>query len=500
MSFVRPATTYLQWLSSHARHRMGVVAVVDDGVAVSYAALERAYLHVAAELADAGVRRGDVVALAMEPSAAYLAVLLGTLRAGGVAAPINTRLAPPEVQRYLQQLEPHTVLHDDESAEDRATVGFRAKLVDVGSVWGGDRSDRTPVELPELNDADPAVIFPTGGTTGLPKGAYNDHKGLALWTWNVVTSSQREPTDIELFFSPFFHVTLVVGVLAPLMAGGTVVIQPRFEPASAVRTIREHRITHLMGAPTMFEALMDEVNGRDDGFESVRRVTFGSSASTPRFVERLCSTFPRAVLATGYGATEFASGVTRVSDGEIRAGRRDGVGRPVAGVEMEIRTVDGHHSSDGSGEIFVRSPWNTLGYWNDAEATAATYGPDGFIRLGDLGRFTDDGWLVLEGRLKEMIVTGGENVFPAEVEAALADIDGVEQVVAFGVADDYWGERVEAAVRLASGAVLEDEAWRSQLRTRLAGYKIPHRLHVVDVIPLTPNNKPDRVALRQKHG
>lgn len=499
----RPPLTLLRWLDSHARHRPDAIAVVDPAGNLEYTGLQRASEEWATTLLRSGLQRCRPVALAMEPSIRYVVMIIAVLRAGGVVAPVNTRLADPEVERYLDRLDPALVVFDTGSV--RLAGLSRCPTLDLDEVSTapslGLRGPTPPAsELPTLGADEPAVIFPTGGTTGLPKGAWNDHQGLALWTWNVVTSGRRAVGDVELYFSPFFHVTLVVGLFAPLMAGGTVIIEPTFDPVRALRTIEEHGVTHLMGAPTMFEALLDGAAGRPDLLDGIRRVTFGSTAASPAFVARLMAAFPNAEIGTGYGATEFASGVSRVADADLRAGRLDGVGRPLPGIDLEIRGEHGVLPAGVTGEIAVRSSWNTLGYWNDPEATAATYGDDGFIRLGDLGHLSEDGWLTVAGRLKEMIITGGENVFPAEVEAAMAGVAGVAEVVVFGVADDRWGERVEAAVRLIDGAALDLAATRTQLRSRIAPYKVPKRIHVVDRIPLTANNKPDRRALAKNHG
>jgi acyl-CoA synthetase (AMP-forming)/AMP-acid ligase II len=166
---------------------------------------------------------------------------------------------------------------------------------------------------------------------------------------------------------------------------------------------------------------------------------------------------------------------------------------------MKILDPDDKPVPQGEGgQIAVRSPWQTLGYWNQPDETAATYGADGYIRLGDVGRFDETGWLHVSGRLKEMIITGGENVFPVEVEQALNELPGVVQAVAFGLPDDYWGERVEAAVTVRPGEGVTADALRASVRESLAGYKVPKRIHVVDALPLTPNNKPDRRALQER--
>lgn len=510
----RPPLLFIDWLHANANSDGTRVAVVDASGSFTYADLMTATSSVAAGLVDRGLLLGEPVALAMAPSAAYLATYLGVLEAGGVPTPVNTRLTINESDAYLTRIQPSMAIHDASFAALFAGLAERVGSVrsviavdvtltsspaaslatQLQSLWA------TPRLLPAVSESDPAVIFPTGGTTGLPKGAYTDHRGLMLWVWNVAFSTRRHRNEVELFFMPFFHVSLVVGILAPLFAGGTVVIERTFDVDAAIDTITRHGVTRLMGAPTMFTALGNHPAARSGAFDSVRDVVFGAAASTEAFVSKLMDDFPNAQIVTGYGATEFASSVSRITFEDLQRGRLVGVGRPNSGAQIIIVDNDGERVADGViGEIAVRSPWQTVGYWNQPEETAATYRADGFILLGDLGYFDDDGWLYVSGRKKEMIITGGENVFPIEIESALTAQPGVAEAVAFGIDDEFWGERIEAVVTVKPGATLDVEGLRSASRDVLAGYKVPKKIHVVDAIPLTANNKPDRITLRRTY-
>ena len=498
--------TYMGWLSATARHDPDRIAVIDPTVTVTYGELVASARAVAAGLADAGMAPGAPVALACEPSAAYLALFLGALEAGVVPAFVNTRLTAREVRAFLERIGPQAVVCDVPHAPLVQDVAW--PLVVLPGLAGGTLREQlgtlsgVPRKLPVPAEADPAVIFPTGGTTGLPKGCYTSHRGLLLWSWNVSASTLRHRFEVELYFAPFFHVSLVVGMLAPLFAGGTVVIEPAFSAGSALEAIGRHSVTRLMGAPTVFTALMREAAGDPSALLGIRDIVFGSSSWTDAFCRSLLRNFPNAAISAGYGATEFASGVSRIAPGDFRAGRFTGAGRPNPGCQINILDADDKPVPLGdAGQIAVRSPWQTLGYWNQPDETAATYGADGYIRLGDIGYFDETGWLFVSGRLKEMIITGGENVFPIEVEQALAELPSVVQAAAFGVPDEYWGERVEAVMMVAPGAAaaLTGAGLRDAVRGRLAGYKVPKRVHVVDSLPLTPNNKVDRAALRARY-
>jgi fatty-acyl-CoA synthase len=366
--------------------------------------------------------------------------------AGGVASPINTRLKRTEIQEYSDSIGLTTVVADERYAHlirecslgaieipGEAGARMESQLGELGATRQG--------WYEPLSENDPAVIFPTGGTTGIPKGAFTDQRGLATWTWNVALSGRRAPQDVDLFFSPCFHVTFVVGVLTPLFAGNTVVVQDSFSPPRAIEAIGRWKVNRLMGAPTMLRALMDQAEKDGiDSFDTVQHVLFGGAATLPGLIGRMARMFPKAALMTGLGATELASAVTRIENSDLRSGNYRGVGRVLAGARLKILDDDGQEIPIGGvGEIAVRSPWQTLGYWNREKETSTAYMEDGFVRLGDLGFLDSSDWLTVTGRSKEMIRSGGENVFPREIESVIREVPAVEEVVVFGVNDDHWG-------------------------------------------------------------
>jgi fatty-acyl-CoA synthase len=499
----RTPPTLLHWLFNIVLHRQASTALFDPTGDVTYADLLSKACSAADYLSEHGLIRGKPVCFALTPSSEYVAWLLGSLLAGGVAAPVNTRLSAVEVATYTSRLNPGLVVCDLPDASLCAEVGSPILRVPDDPL-AADPLDVVRTRLDEylqsIAPTDPAIVFPTGGTTGLPKGAYTDHEGLFRWAWNVAFGARRHAGEVELFYSPFFHVSLMVGLVGGIFAGGTVCIEPKFDPGRAIRLIRERGITRLQGAPTMYYALMDHPDASAGVFELVTDVIFGSTSATASFVDRLMRTFPNARIATAYGATEFASGVTRVEHADLVAGRIVGVGRPNVGCHIRVIDSDGNDLPPGEvGQIIARSPWQTLGYWNQPEESESTYRPDGYIALGDLGSFDEEGWLTIAGRSKEMIITGGENVFPVEVEQVLSSLAGVSDVVVFGVRDQTWGERVEAVVKPQSGVTLDVEELRMLTRESLGGYKVPKQIHLVVEIPMTSNNKPDRRLLREMY-
>ncbi|MEU7816606.1 class I adenylate-forming enzyme family protein [Pseudonocardia sp. NPDC049154] len=487
-----------------ARTRPSATALIDDAGSVGFAELWEVAQQVAGALRVAGLRPGDRVALALRPSAGYVALVLGAMAGGQVPVPVNTRLTPPEVAGFLEPLDPALVLADPAHADLAAAPGRPFRILERAEEPGPLAARVEPVRgalhhHPSAGDA-PAIAFPTGGTTGLPKGAVYTHERLWLFANSAAAArpavSAWDPpgTHQELYFSPFFHVSLCTGLLTTLFSGGTVRIMPAFDTGGALAHIAAGA-TQLMGSPTMFVALRTHPDFTRTDRSGVELVIFGSTHATPEFVDRLREDYPNARLRYGFGATEYGP-VAAMTHEDMLAGRLSGVGRAYPDADIRILDPEGRELGVGEvGEITVRCAWHAVAYWGRPEESAATFTPDG-VRLGDLGHLDADGWLTMDGRLKEMIISGGENVFPAEVESALDGHPAVAEICVYGAADEYWGERVEAAVVLRPGARLELEELRAHGRNRLASYKLPKALRIVDALPITPNNKPDRRALR----
>ncbi|WP_078873131.1 class I adenylate-forming enzyme family protein [Streptomyces sp. NRRL S-1868] len=495
------ALTLPDWLRTtgaqpHGAHRR---ALRDDSGELTFAGLADAMDTVATGLRDTGLEPGDRVVTAMEPSIPHTVVILGALAAGLVAAPLNARLTGTEARSYLTALRPRLVVADPAHAPLAHETGHRvvelpaaAEPAPVAHRTAPLSGDRRP--LPPLAEDDLAVVFATGGTTGTPKGAYHTHRSLWLWLNTCAHGNPRTPADIELFFSPFFHITLGTNLLAPLLAGGEVWIQRRFDAGAALAAIDEGA-SRLMGAPTMFTALRAHPSFATTRRENVTAIRFGSAPSTDGFVRGLLRDFPWARIRAGFGATEFGS-VLGFDHEDLLAGRFTGVGRPLPGARVRILGADGNEVPAGAvGDLVVDCPWRTRGYYGLPEETRETFRADG-VHIGDRASRTEDGWVFIAGRKKEMITSGGENVYPREVEEVVLSHPHVADAVVYGLPDERWGERVEVAVVAAGRTTVELAELRAFCRTDLAGYKIPKTLRLLDAIPLTANNKPDRRAVR----
>lgn len=486
-------------LRAIAARRGHQLALIDESARVTWGELAEAMDAVAGALIGSGARPGDRVGIAMEPSGAYVAVVLGALAAGVVPTQINTRLTAGEVVQFLEAIDPTVIVTDPVFHELAVATGYptallqeaaaRAPLITRLGMLGG-----APVLFEPAEEDAPAIIFPTGGTTGTPKGVFYDHRGLWLWMMAAALSNPGDRFDVELIFAPLFHITLGTNLIARLFAGGTVWVLRRFDPATALAAIAAGA-TRITAAPTLFAALRDHPDfaaTRRDGMKAIR---LGAMASDAAFVAELIGHYPAAAVRIGYGATEFGP-VIGAEHADIVSGRVTGIGRPHPGAEVRILRPDGSETEpDEVGEFVVRAPWQSRGYWGQVEETVATYRPEG-IHIGDLGSVDADGWFTVSGRLKEMIITGGENVFPTEVEAVLRRHPSVQDLIVYGMPDERWGERIEVGVVPSFGAEVDLDVLREFARPHLAGYKLPKTARRLDAVPLTSVQKPDRRAAR----
>jgi fatty-acyl-CoA synthase len=493
------ALNLLFGLRAYATQRGHDVAIVDDVGAYTFAELWCAVEGVARRLRDAGARRGQVVAIAMEGSAAYIATVLGTMRAHATAAPLNTALTSPEIQKYLDVIDPALIVGDMHAWEG---AHARANLIEIDSDHSrtvladrlGLRAAKVaPLSAERLPSPEtPAMLFPTGGTTGLPKAAMLSHRAALLWVMSMAGHG-RAGSGIELYSLPFFHVGLLTGPMSTLHAGAQVIVQRRFDPERALERILADGASRLQTTPTIVRRLRG-MPAFQKARLCIRQIRFGGMSSAPEFVDELLELFPSAQLSTGYGATEFGP-VTCASHDDFLRGRRTGVGRPLPGVQVTIQDPAGASVAPGAaGDVVVQCPWQASGYVGRPEETAATFTSTG-VRLADWGSMDEDGWVTLMGRRSEMLITGGENVFPAEVEAVLARHPDVADVVVVGMPDPTWGDRIEAVVVARAGARIRVDELRSFARAELAPFKLPRSVREIDAIPLTANNKPDRLAL-----
>jgi acyl-CoA synthetase (AMP-forming)/AMP-acid ligase II len=451
------------------RAAAGPGTIVEDGHRHDFAALLRASDEVAASLAGARLE-GARLALAVQNTFQHLAAVFGVWRAGGTLVPLHPRLTAAEV----------------EALGVRAGVAAR---LEVASVPG--RIEIAARREGAATDAGLAAIAFTSGTTGAPKGVCVTHAGMLFAAAAVSRTRRDHPGSVAAVVSPLCHVPIFVShLLCRLLTGGTVVIG-RFDPDRLVAAITAEGVTDLPLVPAMVAPLLAHPGFA--GVTSVRKLTVGSAATAMETKQALAAALPAAEIIEAYGQTESTDGLT-MTIGREALERPGTVGRAHRGMEVAIVTRAGDVAGAGvEGEIVTRGPMVMRGYLDDPTATAETI-RRGWLHTGDLGRLDAEGYLSITGRLKELIISGGENVSPVEVEAALADHPAVADVAVVGVPDARWGEQVVAAV--VTCARVEPEVLMAHARARLAPYKCPRQVVFVAAIPRTANGKVRRQAVR----
>jgi fatty-acyl-CoA synthase len=503
------------WVARRALRGGENTALVDPGSGrrVDYAELHRRTDGIAAGLRARGVRAGDRVALLMDNTAEHLELLFAVAKAGAIAVPINVRLSAAEVGFVLADSGAETLAVTPRFAE-LAAAGMRSggAVAAVIATEGAEVADApATVALDELA-AEPAapagvvapgqddvcVIMYTSGTTGRPKGAMLTH-GNMLWNAiNALTMGYGlSSADTTVAAAPLFHIgALGLSALPIIYAGGTVVLQRAFDPAETLRLMAEERVTTQFLVPAMWAAV-SQVPGIEDYDLTELRYVLSGGAPAPlpviEFFQQLGWTF-----LEGFGMTELSPGAACLDSAHV-VSHAGSVGRPVMHVDAKLVDGDGREAAPGEvGELLLRGPTVFAGYWNQPDATAEVLA-DGWFRSGDLGRADAEGFITLVDRKKDMIITGGENVYPVEVEQVLHRHPGIADVAVIGVGDAQWGESVMAVVVPAEGEPATAEDIIGFARERIAHFKCPRRVELVDELPRNATGKILKRSLREAY-
>jgi acyl-CoA synthetase (AMP-forming)/AMP-acid ligase II len=478
---------------------------------VTHAQLRDRAVRLVSAMATAGVRRQDRIAVLSRNSVEFGEVMAATHLSGIIMATVNFRLSPGEMLDVLQRVSPSMVFCSDEFASVITELAPRLPvaplLVSIGGsgdsgmvdfdefVASGDGGQLAFAARPD----DIACLLFTSGTTGASKCCILGQREQRRVAFTMNVEMRAGSSDRGLINMPMFHVGAMAIIGGLHARGGSVVLQQHFDAAQAVRMIPDERITLVHLAPVMLRALLDEVTDAQ-ALENLRTVIYAAAPMTVNTLERALSLLPRAGFLNLYGQTEaIVSGLPREMhdvDGAAAADALRSVGFPFPGVRVRIVGDDDRDVPVGeAGEIVVRSDSLFRGYWDDPAATVATL-RDGWCHTGDIGRFDDRGLLYLVDRKKDIIITGGENVYSPEVEEVLGGLGGVAACAVVGAPDDKWGEAVCAVVVPAPGKGLTLEAVQDFVRSRLARYKVPRRLELVAELPVLASGKVDKKRLR----
>jgi len=489
------------WLLARRAKAPDAIALVsDESRTESYRDLADRAERVAAALAAAGVQAGERIAFIGENQPAFVEVLFGGALAGVVVVPVNTRLAPPEVAQILADADARLLIHDARAAETARAAAGDVPRLEVGEQYEAALAAApTGTAFPALSLDDPAVILYTSGTTGVPKGAVLTHGNLTWNALNVIIDVDLVSTDVTLVISPLFHAaSLGMGLLPVLMKGGTAVLERGFDAGRALRLIERHRVTMLSGVPTTYQFIAEHPDWPSTDLSSLKKLTCGGSPVPSRVLEAYEA---RGLsFSQGYGMTETSPGASFLPATMTRT-KVGSAGLPHFFTEVRVVDVDGRQvAGDAVGQIEVRGPNVTPGYHGRPDATSEALSADGWFRTGDLGHIDVDGYLFVVDRVKDMIITGGENVYPAEIEDLIMAIPDVTGVAVIGVPDERWGESPWAIVTLREGTTLDVDGVARELDGRVARYKIPKNVVVVDELPRTASGKIRKLDLRRQYG
>jgi fatty-acyl-CoA synthase len=497
-------------LAHHASRTSDKAMTVFEGHTITYGEMAARAAAMAGGLRERGVGPGDVVGLLSYNCPEFLETIFAANHLGAIAMPINWRLAAPEVRYILEHSEARALVCDESLVDlaNDATKGLEAKLVracvaqPAPEGWTALADLRaTPSQslLAARADADDVHrLMYTSGTTGRPKGVMITHANLTWKNLAHIVEFGFTSADLGLACGPLYHVgALDLTTTSLIAAGATMIIHRAFDAQAVVDEIERSRVTTVWLAPAMVNAIMalPDIDQRD--LSSIRVIINGGEKMPIPLIERLQRTFPSAWFADAYGLTETVSGDTFLDRGSIIT-KLGSVGRPCLYLELDIWDEQGMSVPAGErGEIVMRGPKVFKGYWRDPDATATAFS-GGWFHTGDIGVQDDDGYLFIVDRLKDMIVSGGENIAGSEVERVLYEDDAVLEVAVVGRPDDRWGEVPVAFVVVRPGVTVTAEALLERCRAQLARFKVPKEISFIDALPRNPSGKVLKRELRDE--
>lgn len=497
-------------LAHHAARTPDKAMCIFEGKPLTYGEMAARSAALAAGWAELGVGRGDVVGLLSYNCAEFLETILAANHLGAIAMPINWRLAAPEVRYILDHSSARVLVCDAALVDlaDEAMAGLDGlvrvcvsaapdgwtSLADVRHAGAGSRAAAVRAGSDDIHR-----LMYTSGTTGRPKGVMITHANLAWKNLAHLVEFGITGDHVALACGPLYHVgALDLTTTTMIAAGATTIIHRVFDAAAVVDEIERSRVTHIWMAPAMVNAILalPGIEGRD--LSSLRLLIAGGEKMPIPLIERIRRTFPNAWFADAYGLTETVSGDTFL-DRDSAIAKRGSVGRPCLYLEVDIWDEQGVSQPPGSpGEIVLRGPKVFAGYWRDPAATAAAFA-GGWFHTGDIGVVDDDGYLFIVDRLKDMILSGGENIAGSEVERVLYEHPAILEAAVVGRPDDRWGEVPVAYVVFRAGMSATADELIDHCRAHLARFKVPKDITVIGALPRNPSGKVLKRELRAGH-
>lgn len=497
--------TFDAFIRHWAERRPDGTALEDDSLRLTYRELEEATGRIASALLDLGLRKGDRIAWFGKNSTVYFALLYGAARAGIVTVPIGWRLAEPEAAFIIDNAEAAALFLGEGFEAAAATLGRRPGLRMCMTAHDAERllHEAARTDFQPSGPEDAVLQLYTSGTTGNPKGAVLSNRNL--FGLRKVALDQPHPYTLMdddeaiLVAMPCAHIGGTgLGVMA-LTAGLPGIVLAEFEPSRFFDAVENRGVTRLFIVPAALQMLLNHPDCAKTDFSRLRYILYGASP-IPLELLRQCIAMFGAEFIQAYGMTETTGTVCTLppEDHSVDGNpRMRSAGKPLPGVEIRIRGSQGETLPAGEiGEILTRSSNNMLGYWKLPDATASTMDADGWIATGDVGYLDEDGYVYIYDRAKDMIITGGENVYPAEVESAIYGHPDVLEVAVIGVPDAKWGEAVKAVCVPKPGCTIDPDSVIGWARERVAGFKVPKSVDAIAALPRNPSGKILRRELR----
>lgn len=477
------------WLTKRAELTPGRVAVDFEDRAITYGGLNDRANRAASTLLGLGVEKGDRVAVLSDNRPEYIEVFFACAKIGAVVVPVSWRLSGPEIQWQLEDSAPKVLITAPEWRRVSQNLEFDSTYEKALAAAAPDE----PEDSCTFHDS--LMILYTSGTTGRPKGATLTHGNFFWANLNIIVAADVVRDDVSLMFLPMFHIGgWNVNTLALFLKGGTVVLERQFDPARVNELIAKKSVTLLMGVPSTYLFMSQQPGFEQTDFSSVRAMLVGGAPMPEALLNTYAS---RGIdIAQGYGLTESSpTSLLLTQDDAVR--KLGSAGQPYFFTDTQLMGDDGSVlTPPATGEIVARGPNVMKGYWEREDATAETI-RDGWLHTGDVGRTDEEGFFYIIDRKKDMIISGGENIYPAEVENALYEHPDVGEAAVIGIPDEKWGESVHAIVVPREGALLTDEQVIEHSRDRLAKFKVPRSVEIrTEPLPRTPAGKVRKPELR----
>ena len=485
-------------------------ALIHNGHSWSYVQLRDKVARLASLFVLLGVEPDDRVAMISNNSDYYWCFYYASIWSGAIMVPMNHRLSAAEMSEIINDCSPKIVLHDQAALEKVFTI--KEDFPNLDLLLCKTTSDESLMQLGKykLKDIPPiadrsgsgddiAEIVYTGGTTGRPKGVMLTHTNIVSNALNTIPYLNLSEDTIQLHVGPFFHVGAGQRVFTVTQAAGTHVILPAFKVPDIMQHIQEYRINSIVLVPTMMRRILDHPDRETYDLSSLKYVSYGAAPMPNALLQRFMLEFPDCLLSQSYGQTECSPVATGLLHRDHLPNGPYGcklgtVGRSVSTVEVRIGTIDSEMDNGEVGEVLVKGPNVMRGYWNNPIETSKTI-INGWLHTGDVGYLDKHHFLVIVDRLKDMIITGGENVYSSEVENIISQAPNVENCAIIGLPCDQWGEKVHAILR---GTQVPDQVIIDFCRQHLAGYKIPRSIEwITEPFPLTPTNKINKKLLKE---